>query len=114
MTEQRALQETVSTLKMMISTYEKKATPRCPFKAMRYSLGLAVQCVEKQIPMKAKVYIGNDVSCPSCNKRLRGYDGMKIAYCKFCGQLIKGEGVIDDWEDPGEVGRRKKNRISYT
>lgn len=92
---ERALHETVSTLKMMIATYEKKATPRCPYKAMRYSLSLAVQCVEKQIVKKVKLYIGNDVVCPSCNKRLRGYEGMKIAYCKVCGQLLKGEGVID-------------------
>lgn len=57
---------------------------------------LAVEALEKQIPKKVNLYVGNDAVCPSCNKRLRGYEGMKIAYCKFCGQLIKGEGVIDD------------------
>lgn len=51
------------------------------------------ECVEKQILKKVNLYIDNDAVCPSCNQRLRGYEGMKIAYCKFCGQLIKGEGV---------------------
>lgn len=55
---------------------------------------LAINALEKQVLKKVNLYIGNDAVCPSCNKRLRGYEGMKIAYCKFCGQLIKGEGVM--------------------
>lgn len=53
-------------------------------------------CVEKQIAKKVNLYIGEVPSCPVCNTRLRGYEGFIIAYCKGCGQLLKGEGVNDD------------------
>ena len=47
------------------------------------------KAIEKQIPKQVKLYIGQDMQCPVCNKRLRGYEGMKICYCKFCGQALE-------------------------
>ena len=44
---------------------------------------------DKQIPQQVKLYIGQDMQCPVCNKRLRNYEGMMIGYCKFCGQALK-------------------------
>ena len=46
-------------------------------------------CVSKQMPKQVKLYIGQDMQCPECNKRLRNYEGMKICYCKFCGQALE-------------------------
>lgn len=45
--------------------------------------------LEKQIPQQVKLYIGQDMQCPECNKRLRGYEGMKICYCKCCGKALE-------------------------
>lgn len=47
------------------------------------------KAIEKQIPKRVELYIGQDMQCPVCNKRLRGYEGMKICYCKFCGQALE-------------------------
>ena len=29
------------------------------------------------------------VVCPECGKRLRGYEGLRFPYCKFCGQALE-------------------------
>ena len=47
------LNRVVSTLKLLISHYEKKATPRIPLTEIRWSLSCALECVEKQIRAKA-------------------------------------------------------------
>lgn len=53
------------------------------------AFGMAIKALEKQIPKQVKLYIGQDMQCPECNKRLRAYEGMKICYCKFCGQALE-------------------------
>lgn len=50
---------------------------------------VALDALGKQIPKKIKLYIGNDPSCPVCNKRLRNYEGIRYSYCKFCGQSLE-------------------------
>lgn len=45
--------------------------------------------LERDNPKKVNLYIGNDMSCPSCGKRLRGYEGIRNPYCKFCGQRLE-------------------------
>lgn len=50
---------------------------------------MAIKALEKQIPQSVKLYIGQDMRCPECNKRLRAYEGMKKCYCKFCGQALE-------------------------
>ena len=40
------LNRVVSTLKLLISHYEKKATPRIPLTEIRWSLSCALECVE--------------------------------------------------------------------
>ena len=50
---------------------------------------MAIKALEKQIAKQVKLYIGQDMQCPECNKRLRAYEGMKICYCKFCGQALE-------------------------
>lgn len=92
MTERRVLFETISTLKMMIATYEKKATPRCPYKAMRYSLDLAVRCVEKQIAKKPKLINCYGYKCPCC---CTGYLSGKPKHCDNCGQKLDWSGTND-------------------
>ena len=47
------------------------------------------ECVEKQEAKAVKLYIGDDMSCPACGKRLRGYEGVRNPYCKFCGQKLE-------------------------
>lgn len=56
------------------------------------SVGSVTECrkaVEQQTPKKVNLYIENDMTCPECGKRLRGYDGIKNPYCKFCGQALE-------------------------
>lgn len=53
------------------------------------ALDVAIKAIEKQIPKQVKLYIGQDMQCPECNNRLRAYEGMKICYCKFCGQALE-------------------------
>lgn len=63
MTEQRKLGETASALKMMIATYEKKATPQNPYKATINSLTLALQCVERQREINNMALIQSHRKC---------------------------------------------------
>ena len=49
---------------------------------------MAIKALEKQIPKKVNLYIGNDMSCPACGHRLRGYEGIRNPYCKYCGQQL--------------------------
>ena len=53
------------------------------------SLDIAIDALEKQIAKKVNLYIGNDMSCPSCGHRLRGYEGIRNPYCKHCGQQLE-------------------------
>lgn len=56
------------------------------------AIGSVTECrkaVEQQTPKKVNLYIENDMTCPECGKRLRGYDGIKNPYCKFCGQALE-------------------------
>jgi len=47
------------------------------------------ECVKKQESKAVKLYIGTDMVCPACGKRLRGYEGVRNPYCKFCGQKLE-------------------------
>lgn len=56
------------------------------------NVGSVTECrkaVEQQTPKKVNLYINNDMTCPECGKRLRGYDGIRFSYCKFCGQALE-------------------------
>ena len=56
------------------------------------AIGSVTECrkaVEQQTPKKVNLYIDNDMTCPECGKRLRGYEGIKFPYCKFCGQALE-------------------------
>lgn len=52
------------------------------------ALDVAIKALEKDIPQSVRLYIGQDMQCPSCNNRLRNYEGVMIGYCKYCGQLL--------------------------
>ena len=74
----------------MLIKYDSVATEKQK-KALvkiRVAEDMAVKALEKQIPQSVKLYIGQDMKCPSCNNRLRNYEGVMIGYCKFCGQLL--------------------------
>ena len=58
-------------------------------KGSKEAMQVAIKALEKQIAKQVKLYIGQDMQCPECNKRLRAYEGMKICYCKFCGQALE-------------------------
>lgn len=58
------------------------------FEPYEKAINMAKESLEKQIPQSVKLYIGQDMQCPSCNNRLRNYEGVMIGYCKFCGQLL--------------------------
>ena len=60
-----------------------------PMVAMAELLAVIDGAEEKQIPKEVKLYIGNDMSCPSCSHRLRGYEGIRNPYCKYCGQQLE-------------------------
>ena len=56
------------------------------------NIGSVTECrkaVEQQTPKKVNLYIDNDMTCPECGKRLRGYEGIRFSYCKFCGQALE-------------------------
>ena len=53
------------------------------------AVSMAINALEKQIAKKVNLYIGNDMSCPTCGHRLRGYEGIRNPYCKYCGQQLE-------------------------
>lgn len=87
-----AIIEAIGGLKMLLHDFEKKATPRVPFKAMRHALATAIECCEKQIPKKpifSRLYATTpDMNCPVCGNMLITYP----KHCEECGQKI-------DWGD---------------
>ena len=109
MVDSTKLIETISTLQMIKATYEKKSTPKKPFKAMISAISCAIECVEKQIPIKPLYKKGtsykwidtvrergrcvnvekysNRDACPRCSKNV-----LRENYCKNCGQRL-------DWSE---------------
>lgn len=92
------LNRVVSTLKLLISHYEKQAAPRIPLTEIRWSLSCALECVEKQIPKKVNLrhirkYDGfDDGECPNCGMSVsRDCDGDDV-FCPDCGQKL-------DWSE---------------
>ena len=85
-----AIIEAIGGLKMLLHDFEKKATQRVPFKAMRHALATAIECCEKQIPKKPKMVQGfmTVFHCPICE----GVIQFKQTYCDDCGQKL-------DWGD---------------
>ena len=90
------LNRVVSTLKLLISHYEKKATPRIPLTEIRWSLSCALECVEKQIPKKpdfegdgyADGFLVYDTwICPCCEHKFE-VDYEEYKHCPECGQTI--------------------------
>ena len=47
------------------------------------------QLKEKATAKQVRLYIGSDMSCPACGRRLRNYEGIINPYCKFCGQQLE-------------------------
>ena len=90
--------EAIGGLKILLHDFEKKATPRVPFKAMRHALATAIKCCEKQIPKKVDTTGSGDDDfyiCPVCKERLESIDEfvlLKEPYCSNCGQKL-------DWGD---------------
>ena len=92
------LNRVVSTLKLLISHYEKKATPRKQLKEIRWSLSCALECVEKQIPKKPDFegdgYADGDLvydyaKCPICGHDFEyGINDWGCDYCSDCGQKL--------------------------
>lgn len=82
MTEQECI-EWMDYLRNMKLAYDRSPNKR------KTACNMAIKALEKQIPKQVKLYIGQDMQCPECNKRLRAYEGMKICYCKFCGQALE-------------------------
>ena len=98
MNGQKELQETVSFLKMMISCYEKKSTPRNPYKATLYSLNIALQCVEKQIPKKPTTKPWSPALCPTCRCELS--ESLGDGYYKhYTSQKVCDCGQKLDWSE---------------
>lgn len=100
--EKQIINEVVSTLESLIECFERKANPRIQFKMIRFALGVALECVKKNIPKKpinktkpddyaSLAYENcNIVVCPTCNGRLKLKS--KGNYCDKCGQSL-------DWSD---------------
>ena len=91
------LNRVVSTLKLLISHYEKKATPRIPLTEIRLSLSCALECVEKQIPKKPMISYDERVkenwcSCSVCAFGFGWKRTVHYKYCPDCGQKL-------DWDD---------------
>ena len=91
------LNRVVSTLKLLISHYEKKATPRIPLTEIRWSLSCALECVEKQIPKKPMISYDERVkenwcSCSVCAFGFGWKRTVHYKYCPDCGQKL-------DWDD---------------
>lgn len=89
-----AIIEAIGGLKMLLHDFEKKATQRVPFKAMRNALATAIECCEKQIPKKVDA-TGNDDTdfyiCPVCKNELEPLDSFyseENPYCCKCGQKL--------------------------
>lgn len=91
------LNRVVSTLKLLISHYEKEATPRIPLTEIRWSLSCALECVEKQIPKKPMISYDERVkenwcSCSVCAFGFGWKRTVHYKYCPDCGQKL-------DWDD---------------
>lgn len=91
------LNRVVSTLKLLISHYEKQATPRIPLTEIRWSLSCALECVEKQIPKKPMISYDERVkenwcSCSVCAFGFGWKRTVHYKYCPDCGQKL-------DWDD---------------
>ena len=87
------LNRVVSTLKLLISHYEKKATPRIPFTEIRWSLSCALECVEKQISKKPMISYDERVkenwcSCSVCAFGFGWKRTVHYKYCPDCGQKL--------------------------
>ena len=64
------------------------------------ALETAIKALEKQIPKKYELFLGQDL-CPTCNNTF-GSDAIrktlsswKMNYCQYCGQAL-------DWSDENE------------
>lgn len=64
------------------------------------ALEMAIQTLEKQIPKKYELFLGQDL-CPTCNNTF-GSDAIrktlsswKMDYCQYCGQAL-------DWSDEND------------
>ena len=98
--QEENIRSAISGLKLLLQVYEKKATPRAPYRAMRYSLSAGIEALEKQMPMKPKsqergVYDDDSGDwicdeewnmCPSCTIRHEVYPSWK--FCHYCGQRL--------------------------
>ena len=66
-------------------------------KIQREALDIAVNAIEKQIPMKAVGTHYAHMRCPSCNHRIPSGGGSSSRrrdnWCNYCGQKI-------DWSEP--------------
>lgn len=95
------LLEVITTLKTLISNYEKEATPRMPLRRIRWALCCAVECVEKQVAKKVKnrlveeeIYNAGGFTrkvkrcfCPVCDSFIE-----HGKHCYNCGQKL-------DWSE---------------
>lgn len=91
-----AIIEAIGGLKILLHDFEKKATPRVPFKAMRHALATAIKCCEKQIPKKVIYHdnCGNETPyqsrCPKCYEAINDtWYWAGESWCPYCGQKIQ-------------------------
>lgn len=79
----------VSTLKMLLDSWEKKAKPRRPFKAIRWALAVAIEMCKKQIPQSVHNQQGTPLwgYCPSCGKQIT--KSSCPVGCKWCLQRVE-------------------------
>lgn len=79
---------------MLIKTPEdaietiKSNMPSSGYQMLRESLDMAIEALEKQIPKKPEVSCSvvsaKYYRCPTCKRIV----GLKIPYCRMCGQAI--------------------------
>lgn len=89
----RNVRDVISTLKLLLRFWDDKATPRRPFKAIRWSLGIAVELCELQEPKKPFQNENNYHfwTCPTCKEEIywdTDYGQEKFKHCTECGQRL--------------------------
>ena len=98
--EKQIINEVVSTLESLIECFERKANPRIQFKMIRFALGVALECVKKNIPKKpifdynssdtiSKFHCecGNTIKVSHNAGTMDNNDAPN--YCDKCGQKLK-------------------------
>ena len=94
------IRSAISGLKLLLHDFETKATPRAPYRAMRYSLSAGIQALEKQTPKKPEIkgdFMEGAMKCPECGHHLgrnkwRDEVGYLVKHCRECGQAL-------DWSE---------------